>query len=1848
MVELWFGGNIGLWFNAWDVRSVIKNATKDPNMSESKDKTIMNKEEINKKKVAKNTKTKVQPIGWTQIWWFSGVGGININQTPKNTQTQTPKIQNNNIWGNFGMNFWWLPGWVWEIWWIKVGSVNWEPTTTQTPTTETMSNDEKMINSRGRLTALKDVVDVDSVLEDLYLDVWAGLKNWTLADVDVNNVKQIYSELAWLDDQVVLDLIADLWSLHQKWLPFNAANLEKLKQWYPELKGVGRWFTTPAEQNMYQWWGFKEAMNEWSATDLNKYWVGWKAAETIVNPIGQATTVLDAAAQQIPQVTGKKYEDKLKKELSNLTDEQIDRYYEQYKNLVSQWKLKWYTTRVKWNTLVGQMWSAIFGNEKNGRKYQDVEWWFRQWLIDQVNADVNGFAWYLMDAQYFDQDVWPNLAKMYANIPWSAVKTVTAITRAMTNPLDTLSWLTTLLFTEQWHEALKARYGSWEAIAKTMEQDPVWLASDMLAVAEWGAWLAKWGVKLGKLWTKWASLATYVLWAEKTSEWLLKIANRLERLEWKIGWFKTMAGEASDMWMRKFIYWEELPNWVRKWWLINALEQRASEWDSLTNKAAWYLAKTQQPLKTAWEVVRKTKEAGWVTWRIAQKITGSATAEDKLFQAASPNINRLTRWVDYKNKRANMDLANKAIIEAWYTPKNTAERVVAHLETLNKRWKEFTDKVKWKADVDVSSERLAKVLEDHINAAWKNITENQRSDINALQKEIKSLKWREKFNMIDLEDYKENINADTRNKTQTAKSDIYIRWMKKLSEEIGKIQNEILSNAPDEVKNLKRTIGALLDTKDDVIKANVKNLKKKEWGWLVESYSRIQWVADIVGWGLSILSRWWEWVKDVAKWVGKVVLWKALWKAKDVDWLTKQWFEWLRKKYEWKWLEWWKIEWKSVETKGAKTKKWEKWLKFQKWEEGDYDKALSAAYRKWERKNKVLSESEQKRVKWEIEKKAKNAWFVTKLFDNMVDAVKKSGWEAKEWDIIHGFTNIKDKVIALSKNPLDTTAQHELFHAVFDVVDKKSKWVVLDEAKKFLEERLWKAVSDSIAEEWLAESFWIYMRDKMIDLWIIDKAKWIAWLKQKVEKLFQRWYEWMQNYNADRFLINDFFNAMREGKGLNKKWTMDLSYLWKNKWVEWKWIEGGKWVKYQKSGVKHIEDWKGGLLQYKDWYLKYYADKKVMTLDYIEAWTKRQGIGTKLLQEAEKVAKKKWIKKIKLFADAFDGIRDVDLRKFYEKQWFKVDDWDEIGGKKIYDMSKNIDNKWLKYQKDSYSGELNPYFKLSNGLTVKEAIQDLRKKWLSIKEAEQEIQKQYNQQIQDVMNKYKKEHWLLEGGTTKANKTVNAEWKKLSVGQQKYFANSKVRERDWTLKIVYHWTPNNFTVFDKGRIWANTKDYWYYWAWFYFTDFEGTAQTYVDYHKKWMGSEGQIMKWYMNIEKPFKRSEINTKEKYDQIMKEMPELKGILRFDGHMLREFSEFTKERSKQFSEILQKHWYDWIIVRDWQEIIAFDSNQFKNIDNLNPTKNEDIRYQKWWHWSPAEFKKFDSTHMWEWEWTQAHGWWHYIAVKEDTAKKYAEMRGWITYKWRELGELATSSNVKDNVAFEIIRDGNRINDYWKAKENLIKTREQQYNNNIDMFGEGMKWLTNENVRKWMIAKQKELADKIQTAKELDVSEFKKLEHNLYELDIPDPEKRNTPTWKNYLDESEVLSKAVWSEFHKKADQYAKEKWIESEKDRFNGYAKLNGYRLYKQLSRYLGWDKEASKFLEKIWYDWIHYIWWIDWEAYVIFKDQNVNIKNHLKYQKEGWKWLTPKKKKKWLQLWRSALVHRWVRYKDKEEK
>ena len=362
-----------------------------------------------------------------------------------------------------------------------------------------------------------------------------------------------------------------------------------------------------------------------------------------------------------------------------------------------------------------------------------------------------------------------------------------------------------------------------------------------------------------------------------------------------------------------------------------------------------------------------------------------------------------------------------------------------------------------------------------------------------------------------------------------------------------------------------------------------------------------------------------------------------------------------------------------------------------------------------------------------------------------------------------------------------------------------------------------------------------------------------------------------------------------------------------------------------------------------------------------------------------------------------------------------------------------------------------------------------------------------------------------------------------------------------------------------------------------------------------------------------------------------------------------------------------YDWVIFKniidygwlpkEWWEnakggdvAVTFRSNQFKTWDNEDPTDSKYIRYQRVYHWSPADFDRFDSSHMWEWEWAQAHGWWHYVAVEENTWRHYAEMRGnwqW-SYKWKNRQAIRDMVWLETPEEKQALRTMARMEEWgWsfdKAKKDQIK----DYNEYIDKLNERI-----DRVKKWdhsIYDTVEEAQDELEKAKNelkilesLSESDFKKTMRNLYEVEIPDIKKADTPTWSNYLEEGvrntdpdfrekfikpEQVDKFV--DLLKNYDEVAWQKLADKMYHRSPVAPTMLWADMYKELSRVLGSEKEASKFLNKIWYDGIRYFWWRDGEAYVIFNDDALEIKNHEKYQKveyeydENWN-------RKWIKFW-----------------
>ena len=328
---------------------------------------------------------------------------------------------------------------------------------------------------------------------------------------------------------------------------------------------------------------------------------------------------------------------------------------------------------------------------------------------------------------------------------------------------------------------------------------------------------------------------------------------------------------------------------------------------------------------------------------------------------------------------------------------------------------------------------------------------------------------------------------------------------------------------------------------------------------------------------------------------------------------------------------------------------------------------------------------------------------------------------------------------------------------------------------------------------------------------------------------------------------------------------------------------------------------------------------------------------------------------------------------------------------------------------------------------------------------------------------------------------------------------------------------------------------------------------------------------------------------------------------------------KRERLIEEIWEYYWLD-------QYEAAAKYDELLERANVNKAK-----YQTAYHWSPYSFDKFDSSHMGEGEWAQAHGWGHYVAVEERTWKHYAELnnREQHTYKWKIRNQLYGKDINPDEAVATIIMNWM---DQWKSyKEafNLVKENLEYgielLQKHIDKDERALQWYRSLEEAERLLERDKQQLKSMDKLKESDFSFWKN--RNLYNVEIPDPKKADTPTWTNYIEEAWEITKSqlekIYESLVKEYDKQKswKPKWVNNLQDwKLNEFRNKidvdhikNWYDLYRWLSRVLWWDKNASKFLESLWYDWIHYIWGRDWEAYVIFNDNALDITNHEKYQK-----------------------------------
>lgn len=235
------------------------------------------------------------------------------------------------------------------------------------------------------------------------------------------------------------------------------------------------------------------------------------------------------------------------------------------------------------------------------------------------------------------------------------------------------------------------------------------------------------------------------------------------------------------------------------------------------------------------------------------------------------------------------------------------------------------------------------------------------------------------------------------------------------------------------------------------------------------------------------------------------------------------------------------------------------------------------------------------------------------------------------------------------------------------------------------------------------------------------------------------------------------------------------------------------------------------------------------------------------------------------------------------------------------------------------------------------------------------------------------------GSDVRYSLPTDSSGRQLTAEQAEYFKNSKVRDDNGNLKVVYHGSPSKFYEFDWAKVGTNGTQEG---KGFYFTDNEDIAWEYVN------STDGGARAFYLNIKNPLSGLEVTlSKAKVKRLLKESDKFVQQIFDDDYFLDNWGDtayYGKDKvlneavdglfkyNQSDADILydimntagiynnadvqsymefitDKFGYDGIITEwlNWETgggdtiYVAFNSNSAKLTSNQNPTDSKDIRY-------------------------------------------------------------------------------------------------------------------------------------------------------------------------------------------------------------------------------------------------------------------------------------------------------------------
>lgn len=182
----------------------------------------------------------------------------------------------------------------------------------------------------------------------------------------------------------------------------------------------------------------------------------------------------------------------------------------------------------------------------------------------------------------------------------------------------------------------------------------------------------------------------------------------------------------------------------------------------------------------------------------------------------------------------------------------------------------------------------------------------------------------------------------------------------------------------------------------------------------------------------------------------------------------------------------------------------------------------------------------------------------------------------------------------------------------------------------------------------------------------------------------------------------------------------------------------------------------------------------------------------------------------------------------------------------------------------------------------------------------------------------------------------------LTLEQQEFFKDSKVRDQSGNLLVMYHGTPNaGFTKFKSGTYFTEHK--------WYADRYQSQGASSLSYKKSADNPDTYAV--YLNINKPFDtRNKTERDIFYNEYYRKWGTGTDLMEsglpdwLDGMDLQEFIE---EMGYDYNGLILDEGgiggYGDEVVSRGLSYVVFDSSQVKNIDNKSPTSDPDIRYSE-----------------------------------------------------------------------------------------------------------------------------------------------------------------------------------------------------------------------------------------------------------------------------------------------------------------